>query len=557
MATTPGSQVSVCENQQPQQPKIQIYSPSNDEVSAFWREKYEKDAKKNWDIFYKRHQDKFFKDRHYLDKEWGHHFSGEGRRVILEVGCGVGNTIFPLLATYPDLFVHACDFSARAVNLVKAHKDFTEAKVNAFVCDLTVDDLCANVAPSSVDIVTMIFVLSAVSPEKMPLAIQNIRKVLKPNGRILFRDYATGDLAQERFTGKEQKISDNFYVRGDGTRAFYFSDEFLENLFEGNGLSMEEHVLCCKQVENRSKELVMNRRWVQAVFRAAETSNGICGATPGNAPVQVHGDHDESKNDIEAVEVDMSEGMALEMFGISSPSEEIVELSIHDYAFRIKLLSKEFQHTCRSTGLMLWESARLMASVLATNQDIVAGKRVLELGCGCVGICSMIAAASADLVVATDGDTKALNLLTENVASNLRPPSLDLLHVKKLEWGNADDIQAIKQLNREGFDVIIGTDVTYVAQAITPLFATARELISTSRLAENKKEPALILCHVLRSVDEPSILAAASQCGFRLADGWSDETPNSSLRGIVKTWFSTRPYDVPSAALKIMYFHIA
>lgn len=391
----------------------------------------------------------------------------------------------------------------------------------------------------------------------MPLAIQNIRKVLKPNGRILFRDYATGDLAQERFTGKEQKISENFYVRGDGTRAFYFSDGFLENLFKGNGFSMKEHVLCCKQVENRSKEIVMNRRWVQAVFQAAETES-ICDATTGNAPVQLQGDRDGRKDDIQATDIDISEGIAVEMFGIPSSTEEIFELSIHDYAFRIKLLSKEFQHTCKSTGLMLWESARLMASVLATNQDIVAGKRVLELGSGCGGICSMIAAASADLVVATDGDTKALNLLTENVASNLKSPSLDLLHVKKLEWGNEDDIQAIKQLNEEGFDVIIGTDVTYVPQAIVPLFATARELISTSsRSAEDKKEPAFILCHVFRRVDEPSILSAASQCGFRLADKWSDEAPNSSLRGIIETWFDTSPYDVPSMALNIMCFHIA
>lgn len=27
--------------------------------------------------------------------------------------------MFPLLAEYPDIFVHACDFSVRAVNLVK------------------------------------------------------------------------------------------------------------------------------------------------------------------------------------------------------------------------------------------------------------------------------------------------------------------------------------------------------------------------------------------------------------------------------------------------------
>lgn len=41
-----------------------------------------------------------------------------------QVGCGAGNTIFPLLAAYPDMFVHACDFSPRAVNLVKVRSLF-------------------------------------------------------------------------------------------------------------------------------------------------------------------------------------------------------------------------------------------------------------------------------------------------------------------------------------------------------------------------------------------------------------------------------------------------
>lgn len=31
--------------------------------------------------------------------------------------------------------------------------------MNAFVCDLTIDDLCAHVAPSSVDVVTMVIVM--------------------------------------------------------------------------------------------------------------------------------------------------------------------------------------------------------------------------------------------------------------------------------------------------------------------------------------------------------------------------------------------------------------
>ncbi|KAL3844256.1 hypothetical protein ACJIZ3_001659 [Penstemon smallii] len=548
MATTRNTLVHVNGNQE-QQPKIVIYSTPSDEVSSFWREKYEKDAKKYWDIFYKRHQDKFFKDRHYLDKEWGHHFSGEGTKVILEVGCGAGNTIFPLLATYPDIYVHACDFSPRAVVLVKKHKDFTEARVNAFVCDLTSDDLCKHIAPSSVDIVTMIFVLSAVSPEKMPLVVQNIRKVLKPNGRMLFRDYATGDLAQERFTGKEQKISENFYVRGDGTRAFYFSDEFLGSLFKENGFSTEEHFVCCKQVENRSREIVMNRRWVQAVFQAVES-------TTENEVSHLEGDCNKSKDLAKGFEIDISEGIAVDMFGISSPSEEIIEVAIRDHIFKIKVLSKEYQHTCTSTGLMLWESARLMASILAQNQNIITGKRVLELGSGCGGICSMIAARSSNLVFATDVDKKTLDLLTDNVTSNLKSPFLDILNVKKLEWGNEDDILAVKQLNEKGFDVIIGTDVTYITEAIIPLFATAKELISSTH--NSKEPPALILCHVLRRVDEPYILSAASEYGFVLVDRWSDRIPSSSTGGIIRSWFSEcGQYEVPSTALNIMYFHIA
>jgi len=196
---------------------------------------------------------------------------------------------------------------------------------------------------------------------------------------------------------------------------------------------------------------------------------------------------------------------------------------------------------------MLWESARLMASVLAGNPTVVAGKRVLELGCGCGGICSMIAVGSADLVVATDGDTNALDMLTQNITSNIKPPFLSKLITKRLQWGNSDHIEAIKEINNEGFDVIIGTDVTYIPEAILPLFATAKELISS--------KGALILCHVLRRVDEPSILSAAFKFGFRLVDQWPAGTPNNPSNSIIGSWFSENVSEhIPTTALNIMYF---
>ena len=206
---------------------------------------------------------------------------------------------------------------------------------------------------------------------------------------------------------------------------------------------------------------------------------------------------------------------------------------------------------------MIWESARLLASVLARNPSIVSGKRVLELGSGCAGICSMVAARYADLVISTDGDTKALDLLTENVASNLEQPFFDKLIVRRLEWGDRDQIEAIKEVNNRGFDIIIGTDVTYVADAISTLFATAKELISLDSGISKDQEPGLILCHVIRRVDEPSILSTASQFGFRLVDKWPSGIPTTTSQSIMGKWFAGDGSDyIPCTALNILYFRM-
>ncbi|XP_073101898.1 uncharacterized protein [Elaeis guineensis] len=540
--------------------KIQIYSSSSSsssrQVTPFWKEKYERDAKKYWDIFYKRHQDRFFKDRHYLDKEWGQYFQGGGKLVVLEVGCGAGNTVFPLLTTYHDIFVHACDFSPRAIDLIKGHQDFTADKINAFVCDLTVNKLSEIIQPSSVDIVTMVFVLSAVAPEKMPLFLQNIRKVIKPNGRVLFRDYAVGDLAQERLTCKEQQISENFYVRGDGTRAYYFSEEFLTNMFAQNGFDVEEVGICNKKVENRSLELVMNRRWIQAVFPLTPLSSQRSARRLDLVDHEGNRHTGNYLKDQDDIEIDLSESITT-MFGVSPSIDEEIKIKANGYDFRIKALAKEYQHTCKSTGLMLWESARLMCNILAENPSIVSGKRVLELGCGSAGICSMIAIQFAKLMVSTDGDIETLNLLRQNIISNVKPDLMNKMIVKKLTWGNKEDVKAIKDLcsHEGGFEVIIGTDVTYNHDAILPLFETARELISDIESGDSK--PALILCHIQRRVDEGSIISIASRFGFRLMDKWANGMHPGN--GMISSWFGEDiKYGTTfqNAPLAILYFII-
>lgn len=234
---------------------------------------------------------------------------------------------------------------------------------------------------------------------------------------------------------------------------------------------------------------------------------------------------------------------------------------MRDSYFKIKVLGREHQHTCKSTGLMLWESARLMSTLLYENPSIVAGKTVLELGCGSAGICSMVATRSAEFVVSTDGDTETLDLLKLNIVANLEPDQHNKMIVKELVWGNKEHIAAIKDLrnNEGGFEMIIGTDVTYVPEAITPLFETARELISDSEVNAETK-PALILCHMQRRVDEETIISTARQFGFKLSDIWYVHGTPAHSGGIIDSWFiqldSSHDHLLRNTPFNIMYFQV-
>ena len=124
----------------------------------------------------------------------------------------------------------------------------------------------------------MVFVLSAIAPERMPDVLRNVSSVMRPEGagRVLLRDYADGDLAQRRLLdkGDGRKLGDNHYVRGDGTRAFYFEKRFVKDLFATQGMALEEMTVHARAVTNRADARRMDRRWLQCSFASAH----VCAA---------------------------------------------------------------------------------------------------------------------------------------------------------------------------------------------------------------------------------------------------------------------------------------
>lgn len=288
----------------------------------------------HWNKFYSSHENKFFKDRKWLGNEFPELIQlakdqHVGDASIFEIGCGAGNTVFPLLQRNknPHLHIFACDYSSEAVGVVKSNplyklangedvvsgtllnnktsdqddleevdQDHTveaiptkpTGKVTAFVWDLSSPSgpPTDQISESSLDIIVLIFVLSALHPREWDQAVSNCHRLLKPGGLILFRDYGRYDLPQLRFK-KGRMLDDNFYVRGDGTRVYFFTQDELRTIFKAtddNDDTVSHHTSSTsapsapllfntvqmavdrRMLVNRKENKQMYRCWMQAKF---------------------------------------------------------------------------------------------------------------------------------------------------------------------------------------------------------------------------------------------------------------------------------------------------
>ncbi|KAG0591269.1 hypothetical protein M758_1G158200 [Ceratodon purpureus] len=280
----------------------------------------------SWETFHTRHsRNLFFKERRYLTKEFPDLCKADKPLFLLEIGCGTGSSVVPVIRANKQAVVHACDCSAAALKkaseVVNTARDPGSTSIfYPFLCDISISklpnflccsacrrknrqsedtglELLANDRTESheqfdatmgtpesknlsghdfvscciggLDIVTMIFTLSAIPVEKMAHVLAECLEVLKPGGLLLFRDYGLYDMTMLRFAPR-QRISSCMYQREDGTLSYFFSLEAVRTLFTQAGLVERELEYCCVQLMNRRKQVPMKRVWVHAKFQKPE-----------------------------------------------------------------------------------------------------------------------------------------------------------------------------------------------------------------------------------------------------------------------------------------------
>ena len=222
---------------------------------------------KNWEKFYKFNKTNFFQDRHYILKEFME-LNNDTRPSIslLDMGCGVGNSFYPLIKVKNNLIVYAFDFSNRAINNAKTHKLYEKNKNRIFLKNL--DLVNDEIDYPSCDYGILMFVLSAINPEYHEKIIEKISNKINKDGVVFFRDYAKYDMAQIRFAQrKKNKVNENLYMRKDKTLSYFFDQKEIENLFNKYNFQTIDSKLVSRVIENRKENKKMNRLWLQIKFK--------------------------------------------------------------------------------------------------------------------------------------------------------------------------------------------------------------------------------------------------------------------------------------------------
>ena len=121
-----------------------------------------------WDVHYAANP-RNYKDRRYLHNEFPQLLEprrGGGELLVLEIGCGAGNSLLPLLHTNPSARGFACDLAPSSVELVRERlvREGLAHRASAFVWDVARPPPPGALPAEGFDVILAVFTLSAPAP---------------------------------------------------------------------------------------------------------------------------------------------------------------------------------------------------------------------------------------------------------------------------------------------------------------------------------------------------------------------------------------------------------
>ena len=120
---------------------------------------------------------------------------------------------------------------------------------------------------------------------------------------------------------------------------------------------------------------------------------------------------------------------------------------------------------------VLWRSGVALAREL--DREDLAGRRMVELGCG-LAVPSIAAARAGAEVIATDGDIDALGLVERNAREN----GVEL-ETAAVDWADPDEL-----VDRGPFDLVVASDVLYERPSVAMLLALLPRLAPVAWIAD-------------------------------------------------------------------------
>jgi predicted nicotinamide N-methyase len=196
-----------------------------------------------------------------------------------------------------------------------------------------------------------------------------------------------------------------------------------------------------------------------------------------------------------------------------------------DIKFNLKILDSA-STDYDLTGQVIWPASYMLVHYLMAKRSELANESLLEVGSG-TGITGLVAALCSKSVIVTDYNDIVLDLLDHNARVNAIPGTKCVC--KKLDWTVEE---SRKTFEPHSFNIIIGSDVVYWHNMITPLLETVDYLLSKDQGAH------FILAFKHRAANTEAYLFEQASNRFKLIiedvpmDSFVPEAERESLSGV-------------------------